>query len=468
MLDPKDFPAGAIGISSGYTSRYAAFDACLHQLLKPPGTKVKWETGVNFEFNWNQMIRNLPEDCEWFWIMGDDHVFAPDLLLKLLDRNVDVVVPLCLHRAHPFMPVIRGQRDEPRDFVRVDWKPIEGKSGLLNLAEVSAEVGGTLIPKMVTGNAGMLIRRSVFDRLPAPWFEVGQVDRELRSSDLHFCRKLHEAGIGLYLDCDNPIGHILDMAVWPARNDTGEWTPELRLPTDLEAKGPNMGLQRGERNWAATFNGWRRTYDTTPYRAQQEFYNVLYEHFPTQNAVNVPALDAFLSDIVAQGRQPSVIEIGGWRGETAARFLDRYPTIKGWTNIEICPRAVDNTVAAASADKRYLAFAPDIPAWEVALPMERYDTAVLSHVLEHMKVAEVEKLLARIVNVTALYIDCPIPEQSRDVNWRGFTGAHILEVGWDMLEPLVRRAGFKHFRRTGSVLIATKAERQLKVVGDTA
>lgn len=462
-LDPKDFPPGAIGLSTGYASRYVAFDDCLTKLRQPPGTVIKREVGVNFEHNWNQMIRGLPDHAEWFWILGDDHTFPPDLLLKLLDRNVDVVVPLCLHRASPFMPVIRGQREEPRDFVRVDWKPLEGRTGLIDLADVPTEVDGAPITKLVTGNAGMLIRRSVFERVPAPWFEVGAVHRELRSSDLHFCRKLHDAGVKLYLDCDNPMGHILDMAVWPGRKDDGTWIPELRLPQDVTGEGENMGLRRGTRNWAAAFNGYRIKYDELPFEAHQKLYDEAYDDFPTQDSSNAIAMDAFFGALAAEGARPRVLEIGGWRGEAAGKFLERYPQIDSWTNIEICRRAAG---AVVTQNPKYLHHIPRQWAWELELDVSRYDTLVLSHVLEHMRLAQIEKLLNRFRHVRALYIDCPIPELTKDVNWTNYPGAHVLEAGWDVLAEIIRRAGFSTLRRNGSVLATIKPPRAatLKVV----
>jgi hypothetical protein len=56
----------------------------------------------------------------------------------------------------------------------------------------------------------MLIRMSVFDRLPKPWFNLVAVGDQLRGEDYHFCESARAAGIEVWCDGDlsAELGHI--------------------------------------------------------------------------------------------------------------------------------------------------------------------------------------------------------------------------------------------------------------------
>lgn len=215
--DVVDTP-GVIGIASGFLGRYRDFDVCLNRAKMPEGSGVDWRVGVNIAYNYNNMIRTVLDDAkyQWLWILGDDHVFMPDLLMNLLKRDVDVVVPLCLRRTTPYLPVIFAGREG--GYSPLGWDALNGKEGLVELET-------TLL-----GNAGMLIKRHVLETMDYPWFENGKMNPEMGGCDLWFCQKVHDAGIGLYLDTDNTIGHISHVAVWPLRGDNNIYTPELRTP----------------------------------------------------------------------------------------------------------------------------------------------------------------------------------------------------------------------------------------------
>ena len=221
-LEGNDMPGntepGIIGVASGFLGRYREFSICLQRIKAPPQTIIDWRMGVCIAMHFNDMIRTMlsDEQYKWLWILGDDHVFDPDLLMNLLNRNVDVVVPLCLKRVPPYLPIIFGGREQ--GFQPLGWGGLANKTGLVKLES------------SLLGNAGMLIRRHVAEKMPSPWFENGRMNPELGGCDLWFCQKLHDLGLGLHLDTDNAIGHLSHVSVWPVRNANGHWTPDLRTP----------------------------------------------------------------------------------------------------------------------------------------------------------------------------------------------------------------------------------------------
>ena len=206
---------GYVGIACADLARYTAFDIAFDHVKFPPDTAYRRLPGLSVAANYNAAVRAMFEaDKAWLWIMDNDHVFPPDILLNLLERDVDIVTPLYLRRLAPFLPVLHG--DESRGYTRYNFNYLKGKSGLV---DVTAD--GTL----PTG--GMLIRRRVLEMLTDPWFETGQIDSEYGSWDIYFTEKARKTGFKLHVDTDNCMGHIMPLALWPVCID-GEWRYDIR------------------------------------------------------------------------------------------------------------------------------------------------------------------------------------------------------------------------------------------------
>jgi len=200
-------PPGIVGIATAFLGRYREFDVCLDDAWFPPESEMLWCMGIDPCHHFNQMVEKMYSDnkFQWVWILGDDHTFPADLWWNLYQRNVDIVVPLCLKKDRPPRPLL-----EHGDYNLSYWDWIKGRSGLMPW-------DGTV------GNAGMLIRRSVFDEMEAPWFRAGVHDPGHSSSDLNFCRCIQRLGFIVNVDLDNPIGHLQHYAVWPKRDEDGVW-----------------------------------------------------------------------------------------------------------------------------------------------------------------------------------------------------------------------------------------------------
>ena len=221
---------GAILVATGDLQRYPGFTISLLHLLRPEKTEVIWSAGLNPAANFNGCIRRMKPYHEWAWIMGDDHVLPPDSLMKLLDRDVDVVVPLCVRRQPPFIPVLfKPQRpDSPLgQFPPVTWEEIPS-SGIHEV--------------FVVGSAGMLIKRHVLEAIQDPWFEIGQMATDRGDEDTHFCLKIQEAGFKIHFDTEVVIGHITPICLWPAKGPDGKWTVSLDLGKYMDGSSIRANL----------------------------------------------------------------------------------------------------------------------------------------------------------------------------------------------------------------------------------
>ena len=149
-------PPGTIAIPCGELARFALPLHSFANMVYPPGSRVEIVQSLSIPRNLNEIIRNMTG--EWVWFQSDDHVLAqPDALISLLDRDLDVVVPLMVRRRPPFSPVVFKERDERGWYVPFAYDELPA-SGLL---EVPAGAG--------TG--GMLVRKHVLDAIGDPWFE---------------------------------------------------------------------------------------------------------------------------------------------------------------------------------------------------------------------------------------------------------------------------------------------------------
>jgi len=212
----KTVKPGTVAVISGELSRYSIFSMALLNLLSYSGELVShfdWLTGSNVTGNCNDAAKRIQGD--WLWLIGDDHVFHPDLLERLVLHDVDVVVPLCLQRSSPYPHVVYEgeQHDAAEEGTHIlhTSLPAEG------LTEIYA-----------SGQAGMLIKRHVLDAIGEPYFETYGKQNE----DLEFCRKIRNAGFKIHCDTSALLGHIAQVIVWPNHHDEYGWGIRMNTGAD--------------------------------------------------------------------------------------------------------------------------------------------------------------------------------------------------------------------------------------------
>jgi len=218
---------GTVAVATSDLARYAAFSLCLNNLARPMGSKLDWITGASVAENFNNAISRMSGD--WIWIMGDDHIFAPDTLLRLLQfmyhNNYDMVVPLCAYRKPPFSTVMfQGDVPDKQGFyIPTNW--------------VDLPIDAPAYRPWAVGSAGLLIRKRVIQAMKYPWFEVGQERSDALCEDIHFCRKARALGFDLIASLEIKIGHIAQCVVWPQlKND--KWGVEFDFGNNVKFFAP--------------------------------------------------------------------------------------------------------------------------------------------------------------------------------------------------------------------------------------
>lgn len=210
-------PAGTIGIPMGSLARYTGLFHDIDRLQVPKGTKLVFAEGVNVAYNCNNLVKNM--EGEWLWIMGDDHRFQDDILLKLLDRGVDIVVPVVSRRGTPFQTVLYKIANRDR-----------GAMMTYSWADLSREFpDGGLASAAAAGTAGMLVRKNVFDAIGDEWFEWGQKISE----DIGFCLKARDKGYIVHVDLDQRLSHTTSCDIVPYRDKDGNWDVAVQIDSRI-------------------------------------------------------------------------------------------------------------------------------------------------------------------------------------------------------------------------------------------
>jgi len=200
LNQPRNQP-GTVVVLTGETSRYTQFWLNLLEVgfQIPRGSTVRAMVGNDIAESRNQAVEEMVG--EWVWFIDDDHSFRGDIVQRLLDREVDVVAPICYRRQSPFLPTATVDDD---------------------FLDVSLYGEDALVEVQQTGSSGMLIRKKVFAALEPPWFEMGHDGRLPVSEDIVFCRRCREAGFPIHVDMAVRLGHITTATVWPT------WSEEMQ------------------------------------------------------------------------------------------------------------------------------------------------------------------------------------------------------------------------------------------------
>lgn len=206
-LHDTGHPAGTIVVTAASLARYAEFWLSVEAVKVPYGTRLVAARGADIPHQLNEGIRRMTGD--WCWFLGDDHTFHENILLNMLARHVDVVLPVVPRRDPPFVPVLLHG-------------PISNSMRRYSWTELPV-TGLYQIPKTdIAGQAGALVRKPILDQLGDPWFQCGQVDPGRLQEDIWFIQRLHDRDVPMYVDCDEVMPHIANLTITPQRHG-GRW-----------------------------------------------------------------------------------------------------------------------------------------------------------------------------------------------------------------------------------------------------
>ncbi len=215
---------GFIGIPCREQGRVSTFWDCLLRLDLPEGWSR--EPIIRYNNSVGQARNQIAEEAlkrgatAIFWL-DDDMLFGRDALMRLVQRPEDIVIGLTMMRCtHDgvFRPIWSNvpMENEPNSR-KVIWKAVEA---------ITTESNGLMRLRSGTGG-GVLTRASVFEKVSAPWWQIGQYDPEMFFEDIFFYDLATEAGIEIWGDPTVRFGHYQPTVLWPHQRPDGTWSTVL-------------------------------------------------------------------------------------------------------------------------------------------------------------------------------------------------------------------------------------------------
>lgn len=202
-------PAGTVGYIMANRPRFQGFYDSLEWLKAPQKTALERACNYNAAHNRNELIGGIEGD--WILFLDDDHMFEDNALLRLLDREVDIVTGLYCRRYPPFAPVVYHAADPVKKrFELYTWEGLSEERGLLEIAGCGAGF--------------LLVRRHVLEAMESPHFRVGGSSwaTDTIGEDMNFCIAAREKGFKVYVDLDVSIAHMPDEShLVPMRQPNG-------------------------------------------------------------------------------------------------------------------------------------------------------------------------------------------------------------------------------------------------------
>lgn len=251
-LNPADYPGGTIGIPAGEHIRYGAFAHSLACVATPPETRITMMSSVSLVENLNVIVRTMAG--EWIWWQADDHSWDSWTLCRLLERlyptdgsePVDVVVPLMVKRSPPFSLLIFKDKTE-EGWMSYAWD------------EMPPMNSGLMGPIAGAGTGGMLIKRSVIERIIAGQghdrvfeYQAGEILNE----DLILCEKIKDPELGnaeIWADVGVTIGHRGGFTAQALQDQEGNWGVAFNMgvnpqgkPSTIFISGNRQAMEMGD------------------------------------------------------------------------------------------------------------------------------------------------------------------------------------------------------------------------------
>lgn len=159
------------------------------------------ERGYTIAENRNYCVVQAQKNkSDYLFFVDDDMTFPSDTLERLLNREKEVIGINSYSRCLPPSSTV-GLMDKKGEYMHPDKH-----------TEWEMQIPDYLFEAYFVGTGVALIDMKVFDKIKKPYFTFtydknGQV---IHGEDGNFCRKVKEAGIGIWCDGSIEVGHIGD------------------------------------------------------------------------------------------------------------------------------------------------------------------------------------------------------------------------------------------------------------------
>src|SRR6185369_8124186 len=184
-----------------YGQNDARFTVTMFMLAKFPGTELMQVRRSPVDVARNALMEYaLKNGHDYLFMIDDDMAIEEghpagmlDALIQEMEKDKDlgVIAPRAYKRTTPFYPCVFKKRTDG------NYDPIDAvDKGLVDVDAIHCAV--------------TLLRPSILEKVPKPWFSFERVNGALFSEDIAFTRKLKDAGVKMRCHTDIQVQHISD------------------------------------------------------------------------------------------------------------------------------------------------------------------------------------------------------------------------------------------------------------------
>lgn len=161
-----------------------------------------------------EQMRDHPMKPTHIFFMDADIVPSPDALTRLLSHGLPIVSGLYRRRLPPYEPMAFVKRPPPQSPSSAK-QPHFGvvRRGKGKVLQPISMKGPRLRNVDVVGAGCLLIRREVFEKVPAPWFTSEWREEGHLSEDFSFCEKARKVGYRIAVDTAVRPLHLEPMGI---------------------------------------------------------------------------------------------------------------------------------------------------------------------------------------------------------------------------------------------------------------
>ncbi len=207
-------PRVMIAVPTAEMARRADFYDYFNILVKPEDSLITLVHGQSPARGRNMAIKQaLDHNCTHIFFIDDDLAFKPDLLLRLLAHDKDIVSGYYLMRNYPHQPILFDYADE--DGKCRHMYPADDQSGLVEA--VAYGLGCCLIKTDVL----LAMKEECKDNT---WVRLGELEPDHWCDDIGFFRRVRDYGFKLFCDLNAPCGHMAQVTIWPDRVNDAWYT----------------------------------------------------------------------------------------------------------------------------------------------------------------------------------------------------------------------------------------------------